>query len=254
MTSAFKVYAIKGIPLIDDKSPLTELIYQTISDSEPGLSSGDVVVVAQKIISKAEGRMVRLAEVEVSDDARELAKEVDKDPRLVQLILQESSQIVRTAPGVIIVRHHLGIVCANAGIDQSNIDHSDGECALLLPLDPDHSAQQLRDRLMTLSGKHVSVIISDSINRPWRLGTVGITIGSAGLSVLDDRRGQGDMFGRELKVTMSNNADAIASSAMLVMGETTEKIPVALVRGLSTLEGSQQASDCVRPASEDLFL
>jgi len=254
MTSALNIYAVKGIPLIDEQSSLAELIYARVSGSEPGFCDGDVLVVAQKIISKAEGRLVYLAEVDVSDQARELAKEVDKDPRLVELILRESQQLVRTAPGVIIVRHHLGIVCANAGIDQSNVDHSQGECALLLPLDPDHSARQLRDRLMKLSGKRIGIIISDSINRPWRLGTVGIAIGSAGLTVLDDQRGQSDMFGRELKVTMSNNADSIASSAMLVMGETTEKVPVVLVRGLLALEGTQQAGDCIRPAEEDLFL
>jgi len=254
MTSALNIYAVKGIPLIDEQSSLAELIYTRVSGSELGFCDGDVLVVAQKIISKAEGRLVCLAEVEVSDQARELAKEVDKDPRLVELILRESQQLVRTAPGVIIVRHHLGIVCANAGIDQSNVDHSQGECALLLPLDPDHSARQLRDSLMKLSGKRIGIIISDSINRPWRLGTVGIAIGSAGLAVLDDRRGQADMFGRELKVTMSNNADSIASSAILVMGETTEKVPVVLVRGLLAMEGTQQASDCVRSVEEDLFL
>ena len=254
MTSALNIFAVEGIPLIDEQSPLAELIHTQISSSELGFCDGDVLVVAQKIISKAEGRLVFLSEVEASAEALELAREVDKDPRLVELILRESRQLVRTAPGVIIVRHRLGIVCANAGIDQSNVDHSKGECALLLPRDPDHSARQLRDSLMKLSGKCIGIIISDSINRPWRLGTVGIAIGSAGITVLDDRRGQSDMYGRELKVTMSNNADSIASSAMLIMGESTEKVPVVLVRGLLAMEGTQQASDCVRSAEEDLFL
>ncbi len=254
MTSALNIFAVEGLPLIDEQSPLAELIYTQISSSDLGFCDADVLVVAQKIISKAEARLVRLADVEASAEALELAKEVNKDPRLVELILRESRQLVRTAPGVIIVRHRLGIVCANAGIDQSNVDHSKGECALLLPLDPDRSARQLRDSLMKLSGKRIGVIISDSINRPWRLGTVGIAIGSAGITVLDDRRGQSDMFGRELKVTMSNNADSIASSAMLIMGESTEKVPVVLVRGLLAMEGTQQASDCVRSVEEDLFL
>ena len=254
MTSALTIYAVEGIPLIDERSALAELIYTQISSSDFGFCDGDVLVVAQKIISKAEGRLVRLEDVEVSDQAVELADEIGKDPRLVELILRESQQLVRTAPGVVIVRHRLGIVCANAGIDQSNVDHRQGECALLLPRDPDHSARQLREDLMKLSGKRLAVIISDSINRPWRLGTVGIAIGSAGLMVLDDRRGQSDMFGRELAVTMSNNADSIASSAMLIMGETTEKVPVVLVRGLLAMEGTQQASDCIRAAEEDLFL
>lgn len=254
MTSALNIYAVKGIPLIDEHSVLADLIFAQISSSDFGIHDGDVLVVAQKIISKAEGRSIRLADVTASPEAVELAGEVDKDPRLVELILRESRQLVRTAPGVIIVRHHLGIVCANAGIDQSNVDHSQGECALLLPVDPDKSARLLRASLMNLSGKRLSIIISDSINRPWRLGTVGIAIGCAGMTVLDDRRGQRDMFGRELKVTLSNIADSIASSAMLVMGETIEKVPVALVRGLAAMEGSQRASDCIRPAAQDLFL
>jgi coenzyme F420-0:L-glutamate ligase/coenzyme F420-1:gamma-L-glutamate ligase len=254
MTSALSIYAVNGIPLIDEQSSLAELIYAQVSASDYGFDDGDVLVIAQKIVSKAEGRLIRLADVVASHQALELAQQVDKDPRLVELILQESQQVVRTAPGVIIVRHNLGIVCANAGIDQSNVDHSDGEYALLLPRDPDQSARVLRDNLMKLSGKRLGIIISDSVNRPWRLGTVGIAIGSAGLMALDDRRGQTDIFGRELMVTMSNNADSIASSAMLVMGETTEKIPVVLVRGLTAIGGSQQAADCVRPPEQDLFL
>jgi len=254
MTSALNIYPVAGIPLVTEGADLADLIHTAISASDFKIRDGDVLVVAQKIVSKAEGRTVRLAEVEASIEARELAKEVDKDPRLVELILRESKTVVRKAPGVIIVRHHLGIVCANAGIDQSNVDHGQGECALLLPLDPDCSASRLRDELMALTGKQLGVIISDSINRPWRLGTIGIAIGSAGITVLDDRRGQNDIFGRELHVTMSNNADSIATAAMLVMGETTECVPLAVVQGLALVGGKQRASDCIRPAQEDLFL
>ncbi len=254
MTSALNIYPVMGIPLIREGAELAGMIHTAISTSGFKIRDEDVLVVAQKIVSKAEGRTVRLADVEASIEAQELAQEIDKDPRLVELILRESKTVVRKAPGVLIVRHRLGIVCANAGIDQSNIDHGQGECALLLPQDPDHSASRLRDKLMVLTGKRLGVIISDSINRPWRLGTIGIAIGSAGITVLDDRRGHSDIFGRELQVTMSNSADSIATAAMLVMGETTERVPVAVVQGLALMEGSQQASDSIRPPEEDLFL
>jgi coenzyme F420-0:L-glutamate ligase/coenzyme F420-1:gamma-L-glutamate ligase len=233
---------------------LCELITTALARSGLELANGDVVVVAQKIVSKSEGRKVFLKDVDATQDAIDLAEEVDKDPRLVELILRESTQVVRSAPGVLIVRHSLGIVCANAGIDQSNIEQADGESALLLPRDPDQSAQSLRNAIKTATGKQAGVIISDSINRPWRLGTVGIAIGSAGVTVLDDRRGESDLFGRELVVTMSNRADSIVNAAMLLMGETTESIPVVLVRGLPLENSEQLASDAIRPPAEDLFL
>lgn len=254
MSEKLTFYPIPGIPMIQDGDNLEQVISEAISRNGLDLCDGDVLVLAQKIVSKAEGRMVFLKDIEVSPEAVELGEALEKDPRLVELILRESTKIVRSAPGVLIVRHRLGIVCANAGIDQSNIDHEDGESALLLPEDPDGSACLLRQAFIDASGKQVSVIISDSINRPWRLGTVGIAIGSAGVTVLDDRRGESDLFGRELKVTMSNRADSIVNAAMLLMGETTESIPVVLVRGLP-LEGSKQAaSDAIRPPEQDLFL
>lgn len=254
MTSSLNIYPVSEIPLVSENADLASLIQAAVSASGLNMGNGDILVVAQKIVSKAEGCSVKLADVEVSVEARELAREVDKDPRLVELILRESTAVVRTAPGVIIVRHRLGIVCANAGIDQSNVDHGQGMSALLLPRDPDRSAKRLRNALMTLTGKRLGIIISDSINRPWRLGTVGIAIGCAGINVLDDRRGHSDIFGRTLQVTMSNTADSIATAAMLVMGETTERIPVALVQGLTSVEGSQSARDSIRPAQQDLFL
>ena len=214
----------------------------------------DILVVAQKIVSKAEGRIVRLDDIQASDAARKLAREGNKDDRLVELILRESQAIVRTAPGVVIVRHKLGLVCANAGIDQSNIDHDESPVALLLPEDPDHSARELRRGLEASSGRRLGVIICDSINRPWRLGTVSIAIGSSGIAVLDDRRGQADIFGRPLQATMSNIADSVATAAGLVMGETTEKIPCVVVRGVATGNDSDSAADCQRPVDEDLFL
>jgi coenzyme F420-0:L-glutamate ligase/coenzyme F420-1:gamma-L-glutamate ligase len=254
MQPSLTIEPLTTIPLIKAGDDLAPLVLESLRDSKHQPANGDIIVLAQKIVSKAEGRTVRLADVEVSKQAQELARQTDKDPRLVELILSESTGIVRSAPGVIIVRHRLGIVCANAGIDQSNIDHAQGECALLLPLDPDRSANQLRQQLLTLTGKQIGVIVSDSVNRPWRLGSIGIAIGSAGVMVLDDRRGHNDIFGREMKVTMSNIADSIATAALLVMGETTQRVPAALVRGLAPMAASQRAIECIRPAEDDLFL
>ncbi len=232
---------------------LAELIADALERSDYELADSDIVCVAQKIVSKAEGRLIALASVTASAEAVELARETDKDPRLVELILQESTELLRKKPGVLIMRHRLGLVGAHAGIDQSNIDHEEGECALLLPVDPDHSARQLRSALAARTGAKVAVIITDSANRPWRLGTTGIAIGAAGLTVLDDQRGGSDLYGRELKVTLINRADSIATAATLVMGETTERIPVAIVRGLPTADDGQTAQMINRPLEEDLF-
>jgi coenzyme F420-0:L-glutamate ligase/coenzyme F420-1:gamma-L-glutamate ligase len=244
---------VENLPLITAGDDLAGLIIAALDRGRLALADGDVVVLAQKIVSKAEGRQIRLADVEPSPAARTLAREVEKDPRLVELILQESTAIVRQAPGVLIVRHRLGLVCANAAIDQSNISHEAGESALLLPLDPDRSARRLRQALQQASGRRLGVIISDSTNRPWRLGTVGCAVGSSGITVLDDRRGQTDLFGRELKVTMINRADSIATAATLVMGESTERIPVAVVRGFRAENSAEVAADAIRPLAADLF-
>jgi len=232
---------------------LAELIVRAVEHSDYELIDSDIVCVAQKIVSKAEGRLIALATVTASAAAVELARETDKDPRLVELILQESAELLRKKPGVLIMRHRLGLVGAHAGIDQSNIDHEDGECALLLPLDPDHSARQLQAALRVRTGAKVAIIITDSANRPWRLGTTGIAIGAAGLTVLDDQRGGTDLYGRELKVTLINRADSIATAATLVMGETTQRIPVAIVRGLPIAEEGHTARMINRPLEEDLF-
>jgi coenzyme F420-0:L-glutamate ligase/coenzyme F420-1:gamma-L-glutamate ligase len=248
------LFPLAGIPLVQEGDDLAALLEGALARSDLSLQAGDVLVIAQKIVSKSEGRVVRLRDVQPTARAVELAERTDKDPRMVQLILDESIEVVRAVPGVLIVRHRLGIIGANAGIDQSNIDHQGGECALLLPVDPDRSAARLRGTLQRRTGKKLGVVISDSMNRPWRLGTMGQAIGSAGILVLDDRRGQQDLFGRELKVTMTNRADSIAAAALLVMGETTECVPAALVRGFPPEEGTQAARDSIRPAVEDLFL
>jgi len=253
MQEALTIYPLKSMPLVQSGDDLVALIVKDLRREQIDLQAGDILVVAQKIVSKAEGRQVRLADVTASPAAIRLAQEIGKDPRIVELILRESTGIVRKAPGVIIVRHRLGFVSANAGIDQSNIAHEDGESALLIPLDPDDSANRLRAAIAQTTGIHPGVIISDSMNRPWRLGTIGSAIGSAGITVLDDRRGQHDMFGRELKVTMINRADSIATAALLVMGETTERVPVALVRGFPAENSEQRAANSNRPTDEDLF-
>ena len=254
MQPTLKIQPITDIPVVQAGDDLAQLINDALSGTKLSLQDGDVVVVAQKIVSLAEGRLMRLDDIDVSSAARELATETEKDPSLVELILREASEVIRKQPGLIIVRHRLGIVGANAGIDQSNIDHSNGECALLLPEDPDLSARRLRTALMEETGKTLSVVITDSMNRPWRLGSIGAAIGSAGLQVLDDRRGHLDLYGEELKVTVMNRADAIAAAAVLVMGETTERVPAAIVHGLPAEDSAQVARDCIRPVAEDLFL
>jgi coenzyme F420-0:L-glutamate ligase / coenzyme F420-1:gamma-L-glutamate ligase len=244
---------IPGIPLIEAGDPLSRIVFDAIGTAGLRLVDGDILVVAQKIVSKAEGRQVSLADVAPSDEAHRLALETDKEASLCQLILDESTAVLRRKPGVIIVRHRLGLVGANAGIDQSNIEHADGGSALLLPLDPDASARRLRDDIAAASGHRLGVIISDSMNRPWRLGTLGGAIGCAGVQVLDDLRGGADMYGRELKVAMVNRADSLAATATLLMGETAERTPVVLIRGVAPVINSETARDIIRPLQDDLF-
>jgi coenzyme F420-0:L-glutamate ligase / coenzyme F420-1:gamma-L-glutamate ligase len=254
---SFSVVPVPGMPMVEAGDTLSELILTALKDNDLSLVDGDIVCLAQKIVSKAEGQQVALSSVTPSAQAIELAAETEKDPRMVELILQESSEVLRKKPGVLIMRHRLGLVGAHAGIDQSNVDHSDGEQALLLPADPDASAAQLRADLAAKTGKQVGVIITDSQNRPWRMGTTGCAIGCAGITVLDDHRGGVDVYGRELKVTLINRADSLAAAATLVMGETTEKIPLALIRGLpaenSAQTADQNAGMINRPLAEDLF-
>jgi len=254
MTSPrFEVIGIPGLPMVRPGDVLTDLISTALESMGEQLRDGDIVCVAQKIVSKSEGRLVRLADVRPSPAAIALAAETDKDPQLVELILSESDEVLRKKPGVLIVRHRLGYVMANAGVDQSNVDHAEGDQALLLPKDPDASAAALRGELKSRCGVDVGVVITDSANRPWRLGTTSIAIGAAGITVLDDRRGETDIYGRELKVTMLNNADALATAATMVLGETTEQIPVAIVRGLALAGEGQNARMINRPLEDDLF-
>jgi coenzyme F420-0:L-glutamate ligase/coenzyme F420-1:gamma-L-glutamate ligase len=256
-SAALSLAAVPGFPLVRAGDDLAQLLLSCLDAASAPLCDGDVLVFAQKIVSKAEGRRVLLADVKVSPRAQALAAQVGKDPRLVELILSESRRIVRAAKDVLIVEHRLGFVMANAGIDQSNVAAAqDGDSALLLPLDPDTSAERLRERISTRSGCRVGVIISDSFGRPWRLGTVGVAIGVAGCPALVDLRGCADLFGRALRVTVVGYADEIAAAASLLMGQADEGQPVVHVRGLRSRApetGVGGAQALLRPAGEDLF-
>ena len=250
----FEILPIEGLPLFKSGDDLVSALLERTRECDIELQNGDIVAIAQKVISKIEGRLIDLTQVTPTDEAIELAEEVEKDPRIVELILQESTDIVRKKVGVLIVRHRLGHVGANAGIDQSNIDHGVEGSALLLPLDPDKSAAQIHAAIKHQTGKSVGVLITDSANRPWRLGTVGIAIGASHMTVLDDRRGEFDLHGRELKITMINEADSIAAMATLAMGETNEKVPIAIVRGAGAGQrGDTSAAEINRPLEDDLF-
>lgn len=248
-TPRLELIAIPGLPLVEPGDDLAALTLAGIAQAGLELCSGDVVVFAQKIVSKAEGRLVDLATVTPSAEAIALAGETGKDARLVELILRESRRVVRARPGVLIVEHRLGLIMANAGIDQSNVRAGGREMVLLLPENPDASAERLRAAL----GVDIGVVINDSFGRAWRRGSMGIAIGAAGLPALLDRRGEPDLFGRPLQVTMVGYADEIAAGASLLMGQASEGRPVVLVRGLAPAGPPGAAIDIVRPEAEDLF-
>lgn len=245
--------AVPGLPLVGPGDDLAALALAGIAGAGLELRSGDVVALAQKIVSKAEGRLVDLSTVTPSPEAVALAGETRKDARLVELILRESRRVVRARPGVLIVEHRLGFVMANAGIDQSNVPADGREVALLLPEDPDASAERLRAALSAASGAAIGVVINDSFGRAWRRGSMGVAIGAAGLPALLDWRGEPDLFGRPLQITMVGHADEIAAGASLLMGQAGEGLPVVLVRGLARSGPPGIAADIIRPEAEDLF-
>ena len=243
-----------GLPLAREIGPdddLAALLGTAIRDHTRSVVEFDVVVVAQKIVSKAEGRRASLDDFPPSARALELARECRKDPRLVEAVLSETSEVLRVAPNVLIVRHRLGFVMAQAGVDRSNVPGDDA--ILMLPLDPDASAERLRAGLHAIFGIAPAVVVSDSFGRPWRLGTTNVALGCAGLPSLWDRRGETDRDGRTLEVTQVAYADAIAGAAGLVIGEGREGVPGALVRGLRWTAQARPASELVRPLHEDLF-
>ncbi|MGZ6317365.1 MAG: coenzyme F420-0:L-glutamate ligase [Anaerolineales bacterium] len=248
--------ALKQIPLIRQGDDLADIILSALAATGLSLEDDDILVLGQKIVSKAEGRMVNLADVSPGEPARKLAAEVDKDARLVELVLRESREVVRTRPGTIIVEHYLGFICANAGIDHSNVagaGNAREEYVLLLPLNPDASANALRGRLEETTGKHLGVMIIDSHGRAWRIGTVGACIGLSGIPAVLDERGWKDLFGYALRITIVGIADELAAAASLLMGQAAEATPVVHVRGFPypLREGSLQ--ELIRPRELDLF-
>ena len=254
MADPITLIALRDIPEVRRGADLAQLLARALSAAAVTLRSDDVLVVAQKIVSKAEGRLVALSAVEPGARALELARVTGKDARLVELILGESSAVVRAAQDVLIVRHRLGFVMANAGIDRSNLaaGPAAGE-VLLLPVDPDGSAAALRAALAARAGAAPGVIISDSFGRPWRRGVVNIALGAAGVPALLDRRGEADRAGRRLEVTEIALGDALAAAAGLVMGEAAEGIPAVLIRGCTLKAGALPAQSLIRPQDQDLF-
>lgn len=254
-SAALSFHGVEGLPEVRPGDDLAALLAAALEGSTQTLRDGDVVVVVQKIVSKAENRYVDLRTVTPGMEALTLAQRCRKDPRLVELVLRESSEVVRVAKDVLIVRHRLGFVVANAAIDQSNLPGGEGEHALLLPVDPDASAEALRRQLRLRFGVDVAVLISDSFGRPWRMGVCGVCIGCAGLQSLFDLRGTHDRSGRALQVTQLAIGDQLCATATLVAGEAAEGRPMVIVRGVSPayLSASRPAQALIRSQAEDLF-
>jgi coenzyme F420-0:L-glutamate ligase/coenzyme F420-1:gamma-L-glutamate ligase len=254
MPPQLTITGLRGVPMVQPGDDLAALTMAAYAASGVAPEDGDVLVVAQKIVSKAEGRIVDVASVTPSERAVALAAETGKDPRFVEIVLSESRRIVRHRPNLIVAEHRLGFVMANAGIDHSNVAPDDGtERVLLLPVDPDASALALQQQLAVRTKKCLAIIISDSFGRPWRRGTVGIALGVAGLPSVIDWRGQPDLFGRKLEVTETGFADEIAAAASLVQGQAAEATPIVLVRGLSWTAPEAPGAAIVRPPEHDLF-
>jgi coenzyme F420-0:L-glutamate ligase/coenzyme F420-1:gamma-L-glutamate ligase len=247
---------LQHIPLIRRDDNLADIIVTSLQETDIELQDNDILVVAQKIVSKAEGRIVNLVTVTPSQRAIELARQTDKDPRVVELMLQESNEVLRTRIGTIIVEHRLGFICANAGIDHSNVagaGDSAEEWVLLLPMEPDQSAEKMRSDIRTKTGKNIGVLIIDSHGRAWRNGTVGVAIGIAGLPGLVDLRGNPDLFDFTLRVTQVGAADELAAAASLVMGQAAEGTPVVHVRGFPYPLREAHLNELLRPKEQDLF-
>lgn len=244
-----EVIGLEGLGEVSLGDSIAQLICQACSREGLSLSEGDILVVAHKIVSKAEGQIIRLDAIQPSPRALELSRKLGKDPRLVEIILRESRRIIKTGRGTIIVETHHGFICANGGVDQSNV--GSGQVALL-PREPDHSAEEIRKEVQKVSSVAPGVIISDSFGRPWRLGTTDIAVGVAGVKPLKDYRGQRDAYGYELKASLSAVADEIAAAAELVMGKK-DGVPVALLRGCDLGSANGSARELLRPEAEDLF-
>lgn len=251
MNAGLQLFAVPGIPLVRRGDDLAALILDALQRSELALQPGDVLVVAQKVVSKSEGRYVELASVRPSAKAAELAELTGKDPALVEVILGESREVVRIRKGLIIVEHRLGYVLANAGVDASNVGE-DGQ-VLLLPADPDTSCARLRTAIRGVTATDVGVVINDSWGRAWRLGTVGAALGVSGIPALADLRGVPDLFGRQLRTTEVAAADELAAAASLLMGQAGEGRPVVLARGFPYARREGRGADLIRAKDLDLF-
>ena len=244
------------MPLVRQGDNLADILVLSMHASGIDLQDDDILVVAQKIVSKSEGRMVDITSITPSERAVELAKTTDKDPRVVELMLQESNEVLRVRPGTVIVEHKLGFVCANAGIDHSNVAGSGNEnqeFVLLLPEDPDRSARELREQIKHKTGRSIGVMIIDSHGRAWRNGTVGMCIGLSGIPALVDERGWKDLFGYTLRVTVVGVADELAAAASLMMGQAAEGKPAVHVRGFPYPLGEGSLKELIRPKEMDLF-
>lgn len=246
------VTALPNIPMIETGDDLVAIINGGLHEAGITLQNQDVLVVTSKIVAKAEGRKVDLNTVTPSDEAVVLAQETDKDPRVVELVLRESEMVSRKAPHVLVTQHRLGFVSANAGIDQSNVKGGD-EQVLLLPVDPDGTARTIRQALQVSHDVEIGVVISDSHGRPFRIGNIGVAIGVSGMPAILDLRGERDLFGRELQVSIQAYADMVASTANLLAGEGGAGYPIVLVRGLQFTRFDGQASDLNRLPEQDLY-
>jgi len=245
-----------NIPIIRHGDNLADVIVASLRDSNVVLQDNDIFVIAQKIVSKAEGCMVNLNTITPSPRALELARKTEKDPRVVELMLRESNEVLRTRVGTIIVEHRLGFICANAGIDHSNVagaGDSVEEWVLLLPADPDGSSRAIREQIESRTGRKIGVLIIDSHGRAWRNGTAGVAIGMSGVPAVVDRRGDRDLFGYTLRVTTIGAADELAAAASLVMGQADEGTPVIHVRGFPYPLREGSIRELIRPKEQDLF-
>lgn len=253
MSRQVALFGLEGMPEVRPGDDLAGLISEALKLNQLRLQRGDVLVVAQKVVSKSEHRLVCLSEVVVGAEAADLAAQTQKDPRIVQLILDESKTVIRKRAGLIIVEHRLGIILANAGIDQSNLSPTPDEWVLLLPENPDRSASHIRAQLSTESDGRFAVIINDSVGRAWRNGTIGMVLGSAGIEPVRNQVGQPDLHGRKLAATEIALADELASAASLVMGQAAESRPVVLIRGASWDQAETGSSSLLRSSELDLF-
>lgn len=264
--NAIQLLPLADVPLIKPGDNLAAIIFNCLQKQGLALQVGDIVVVAQKIVSKSENRLVNLGQVTPSERAQQIAQIVNKDPRHVQVILDESNEVIWASPGIFVVEERNGYVAANAGVDRSNIEqpdgnaanHSDNEWVSLLPLDPDASAQKLRADLQRLTNVQIAVLINDTHGRPFRMGGVGVALGAAGLQTLVDERGESDLFGYKLQATLVATGDELASAASLLMGQAAEGTPVVIIRGYKSRspqldQPDKGAAELIRPKEQDKF-